>query len=84
MGLTEKAQNLSTRTISRDILQKFAALTDCSMGEVVEMVRYWRDKNDFDGVKQYITFRVENSLNTRIRRDILAQKEENNAKLSNG
>ncbi len=80
MGLTEKAQNLSTRTISRDILQRFASLTDCTMDEVTEMVRYWRDKNDFDGVKKYITFRVENSLNTRIRQDILRQKEENNVK----
>lgn len=80
MGLEEKAGNLTKRTISRDLIAKFAVITDSTQDEVIEMVRYWRDRNDFDGVKEYITFRVENSLTERIKRDILAQKEINNVK----
>lgn len=79
MELEEKSSNLKTKTISRDLLSRFAAITDTKFSEAVEFVQYWRDKGDFDGVKKYITFRVENSLTARIKASILEQKE-NNAK----
>jgi hypothetical protein len=78
--LEQKSANLKSKTISRDVLSKFAVITDCKSSEIVEFVEYWRDKGDFDGVKAYITSRVENSLTERIKQSILAQKEENNAK----
>ena len=77
MELEEKSEKLKAKTISRDVLTRFAAMTDSKFSEIVEFVQYWRDKGDFDGVKQYITYRVENSLTARIKQSILAQKENN-------
>lgn len=80
MELEEKSSKLKAKTISRDLLSRFAAITDCSFGEVVEFVEYWRDKGEFIEVKDYITFRCENGINGRIRASIAKQKEESHAK----
>ena len=80
MELEEKSSKLKAKTISRDLLSRFAAITDCSFGEVVEFVEYWRDKGEFSEVKDYITFRCENGINGRIMASIATQKEENSVK----
>ena len=80
MELEEKSSKLKAKTISRDLLSRFAAITDCSFGEVVEFVEYWRDKGEFSEVKDYITFRCENGINGRIMASIDTQKEENSVK----
>lgn len=74
MELEEKSSKLKAKTISRDLLSRFSAITDCSFGEVVEFVEYWRDKGEFSEVKDYITFRCENGINARIMASIVAQK----------
>jgi hypothetical protein len=74
------------------MIRKFAAQIDVNVSEVLEWANSYVNKPDLfvqaektaeeraESIKKYITFRVENSLNTRIRQDILRQKEENNAK----
>lgn len=82
MNLEEKIQNLKKTqdqsTIPRITLQKYATMIDVGMDEVVDFVKYWKKEGDFDGVKAYITSRVENSLTARIKQSIVKQKEENN------
>lgn len=80
MELEEKSSKLKAKTISRDLLSRFSAITDCSFSDVVEFVEYWRDKGEFIEVKDYITFRCENGINGRIRASIAKQKEESHAK----
>jgi hypothetical protein len=74
------------------MINKFAAQIDTSVAEVLKWANAYVNEPDLfvqtektaeeraDSIKKYITFRVENSLNTRIRQDILRLKEENNAK----
>ncbi len=74
------------------MIRKFAAQIDTNVPEVLEWANnYVNQPNLFvetedtaekraESIKKYITFRVENSLKERIKRDILAQKEENNVK----
>lgn len=80
MELAEKANVLRSRTISRDLIGNFSTITGCKFDEIVEFVQYWRDKGDFDGVKEYITFRCETGINARIRASIAKQKEESHVK----
>ena len=84
MNLDEKIKNLKKTqeqsTIQRITLRKYSAMIDASMDDVVDFVKYWKKEGDFDGVKAYITMRVENSLTERIKQSILAQKGENNVK----
>lgn len=74
------------------MIRKFAAQIDTNVTEVLEWANnYVNQPNLFvetedtaekraESIKKYITFRVENSITERIKRDILAQKEENNVK----
>lgn len=74
------------------MIRKFATQIDTNVPEVLEWANnYVNQPNLFvetedtaekraESIKKYITFRVENSLTERIKRDILAQKEENNVK----
>lgn len=74
------------------MIRKFATQIDTNVQEVLEWANnYVNQPNLFvetedtaekraESIKKYITFRVENSLTERIKRDILAQKEENNVK----
>lgn len=74
------------------MIRKFATQIDTNVPEVLEWANnYVNQPNLFvetedtaekraESIKKYITFRVENSITERIKRDILAQKEENNVK----
>lgn len=74
------------------MINKFAAQIDADVSEVLKWANSYVNEPDLfvqtektaeeraDSIKKYITFRVETSINTRIRQDILRQKEENNAK----
>jgi hypothetical protein len=74
------------------MINRFAAQIDTSVAEVLKWANSYVNEPDLfvqtektaeeraESIKKYITFRVENSINTRIRQDILRQKEENNAK----
>lgn len=85
MNLEEKMQNLKKtqeqNTIPRITLQKYATMIDATMDEVVDFVKYWKKEGDFDGVKAYITSRVENSITARIKASIVSKKEGNNGRL---
>jgi hypothetical protein len=75
MELSQKADILKTRTISREAIDKFAKITDCAFQDVVEMIQYWRDKGDFDGVKEYIISRNTHSMTERIRKETREKKD---------
>jgi hypothetical protein len=69
------------------MINKFAAQIDTSVSEVLKWANSYVNEPDLfiqtektaeeraDSIKKYITFRVENSLNARIRQDILKQKD---------
>lgn len=74
------------------MIRKFAAMRDIPVKEVLFWANSYVNSPELfqnteettqeraDSIKKYITYRVENSLTERIKRDILAQKEGNNAK----